>query len=1183
MKIVVIIVIIISIGMLLNCIKNETEDIQKVSLSIADKKNFLEILFNKNDEEYYIDNIDTIILYDTVMLPMEQVFEGIFGDTYIKGISQELVYDTMKLNIQLEENKIEIPEINTINGIDVDNSVEVEIEEVNGIKYIPLYLISNFPTVRVKIDNKVVYENDNYLSGKDAIHNGKTSHDIVIETKCKEDNNTYTYAGQNLGALWREEALKRIEKNRKKDIQVIAKNQNGVILDDVTVNIHMINNEFKFGTAIRFINPNINRSLFNIVGSENYFKWRWISEGGYTNADTVVSHAVNNNLQLRGHTLWWDYACCEEVKTLIGNKENLQPGTMAYIYNEYSKNVITREQAEIYSLEIQEKFENIVLKHIEEMVNYFEDINEWDVVNEIITQQYFKYYLYDRHFLNDNTFLNITQKESSSYEDNEDYYNFLARCFDKVRAIKPEAKLVLNDNIISGYVNKNTLLCDLNTTKNLVERTKNIDVLGVQYHVNNVYNRSPQSYYNSINHALQYTNIKEAAITEYDNYVSSKKGNYTAQENKTKADYLRDSLIMAYSNKNINEFVFWVYACDHFEEAEREAYTEVMQDWLHYENTFTIDNAEGCTARVHKGDYVADVKLGNKQQTVQFHVSDTSDTIIEVIFESKIEKIDMDALPNKILYYQNAEELLLDGGKINIYYDDGTVEQKDLIDTDISVTGFDNTTIGEKTIKVVYKNKEITFNVEIIENFPEKRLEQINRIYNKNKSMKEQNEVAYSNSVILKKYENLMNDISNARDELGQFEKIENVYEQEIELIEEILIQYHAKNLNISEKSIKEILLNLIKLSEDYKVLYSYYKIEDTIDINTEVKPSLNNLIENYNANIDVDLSIVTDLIEEEIHIYENSLQTENTSVNYLNKQRIIKISPILSKIIDKKVEEFIEQERTKLQIVYDKDINIWTNQDIKATLKHGNSTSISNNNGSEEYIFTDNGTFYYKVSIKGNTYEIKATVNNIDKTPPVIGEIIEGKVYTEKIAPKVLDVNLERVELYFNDQLVEGYRLNDWIEEEGMYQLKAIDKAGNITVVSFQVLNMTEEGYQIEKGYIKNIQPRTTVENFQKQLGFQVNYEIQREGQALENTELVATGDTLITQTGESYLLIVAGDIHKDGIVNIKDVVKMRTYLLERNNLDEVERMAADANLDVKPLSIKDLVRMRIMVLNRE
>lgn len=52
---------------------------------------------------------------------------------------------------------------------------------------------------------------------------------------------------------------------------------------------------------------------------------------------------------------------------------------------------------------------------------------------------------------------------------------------------------------------------------------------------------------------------------------------------------------------------------------------------------------------------------------------------------------------------------------------------------------------------------------------------------------------------------------------------------------------------------------------------------------------------------------------------------------------------------------------------------------------------------------------------------------------------------------------------------------------------------------------------------------------------------------------------------------------------MNIKDVVKMRTYLLERNNLDEVERMAADANLDVKPLSIKDLVRMRIMVLNRE
>lgn len=258
-----------------------------------------------------------------------------------------------------------------------------------------------------------------------------------------------------------------------------------------------------------------------------------------------------------------------------------------------------------------------------------------------------------------------------------------------------------------------------------------------------------------------------------------------------------------------------------------------------------------------------------------------------------------------------------------------------------------------------------------------------------------------------------------------------------------------------------------------------------------------------------------------------------------------------------------------------------WTNQDVKATIV--TNANIEMKEGEREYTFSENGRHTFVYSIRGREFAMDATVNNIDKTPPVIEGIIEGKVYTEKIAPKVLDVNLERVELYFNDQLVEGYRLNDWIEEEGMYQLKAIDKAGNITVVSFQVLNMTEEGYQIEKGYIKNIQPRTTVENFQKQLGFQVNYEIQREGQALENTELVATGDTLITQTGETYLFIVAGDIHKDGIVNIKDVVKMRTYLLERNNLDEVELMAADANVDKKPLSIKDLVRMRIMVLNRE
>ena len=93
-------------------------------------------------------------------------------------------------------------------------------------------------------------------------------------------------------------------------------------------------------------------------------------------------------------------------------------------------------------------------------------------------------------------------------------------------------------------------------------------------------------------------------------------------------------------------------------------------------------------------------------------------------------------------------------------------------------------------------------------------------------------------------------------------------------------------------------------------------------------------------------------------------------------------------------------------------------------------------------------------------------------------------------------------------------------------------------------------------------------------------NYNIKRNNKELKETEKVATGDILETQDSEKYILIVKGDVNKDGEVNIKDVVKMRKYLLVKNNLDENEKLAADTDLDGKDINIKDLIKMRIIIL---
>ena len=94
------------------------------------------------------------------------------------------------------------------------------------------------------------------------------------------------------------------------------------------------------------------------------------------------------------------------------------------------------------------------------------------------------------------------------------------------------------------------------------------------------------------------------------------------------------------------------------------------------------------------------------------------------------------------------------------------------------------------------------------------------------------------------------------------------------------------------------------------------------------------------------------------------------------------------------------------------------------------------------------------------------------------------------------------------------------------------------------------------------------------------VNYKITRNGTEISQDEIIATGDILTTETGDEYIIIVPGDINKDGKVDLKDFIKMRIYLLLENNLDEVEMLAADCNNDNQPIGVKDYIRMRLIIL---
>lgn len=257
------------------------------------------------------------------------------------------------------------------------------------------------------------------------------------------------------------------------------------------------------------------------------------------------------------------------------------------------------------------------------------------------------------------------------------------------------------------------------------------------------------------------------------------------------------------------------------------------------------------------------------------------------------------------------------------------------------------------------------------------------------------------------------------------------------------------------------------------------------------------------------------------------------------------------------------------------------TNKNVTATIETNAEIQIINNEGSKEYTFEKNGRFTFEYTIKGQAFSKTAEVNNIDKQSPIVEGVEESKIYKDKVQINVTDENLLEVKLVLNDGEIE-YKPDMILTEEGFYEINAKDKAGNVTTINFEVLVKQEEQYQIKENTIENITNNTKRIDFEKMLKIEEKYEILRNDEILEKDSVIATGDILRTESGQEYTLIVVGDINKDGDVNIKDLIRMRKYLLGEKELDDSEKLAGDCNLDGKKLNIKDFIKMRILALTK-
>ena len=242
--------------------------------------------------------------------------------------------------------------------------------------------------------------------------------------------------------------------------------------------------------------------------------------------------------------------------------------------------------------------------------------------------------------------------------------------------------------------------------------------------------------------------------------------------------------------------------------------------------------------------------------------------------------------------------------------------------------------------------------------------------------------VILQNAEIEMAYEELKNAIDNLTKNVDTI-TVDNVsYSHEClyKFIGKIVDEYYNNNaLNIAENELIALIEKLDNLSDQYKEIYSYYITEDNVEIET-VKNKINDTIDKYNNNLDLDIASLESIITTSKNIYNNYITTDNIYENLLNKNRIIYITNIVDNIIDNKINKFVEDEKSKIQVEFNQDINEPTNENITATLIVGNNTTIINNGGSNTYTFYENGTFDFELEIKGVKFTVAITIANINK-----------------------------------------------------------------------------------------------------------------------------------------------------------------------------------------------------------
>lgn len=438
------------------------------------------------------------------------------------------------------------------------------------------------------------YEESMQVADLKVINYGKSFDTEVMapdsETMFSGEKDLYhvrneTYYGREEDALWRKEALKRIERIRVRDINVNVTDENGNPVPNAKAHAKMTRSEFRWGTMVEY-NQRHSYGQYSIINDKFILQnFNAISEGlahKYGAADLrqsseTANYAAEHNLYNRCHNIFWD-----APKFMNGHIDRV---TDVYVSPDASEDELLLAFA----------------AHASRMLyNAGDSFDVIDVINEPVANGYFQ----------------------------EKYgRKFVADLFKIVRDICPDTDLLVNEAGMEADDSR----CKLFKEEILGDYLKYgapIDGVGFEAHfVNAPY---PQQFYNRMSYVCE--DVDKAEWTEFD-YVS----NLTnfADRMALEKDYFRDCLIIAYSHPKMTGFHMWGYAdTDHWR-GDSPLYDYSMMKkpcyewWEKYVLGEWKTDTEGLTdesgsakMRGHRGEYEITVEAGGKTATTTLVVSD---------------------------------------------------------------------------------------------------------------------------------------------------------------------------------------------------------------------------------------------------------------------------------------------------------------------------------------------------------------------------------------------------------------------------------------------------------------------------------------------------------------------------------------------------------------------------------